>query len=132
MESLQNPRRYYELGGFEDERMQAARYRLLHDGFYVPLAELVEYNAESSKKTRKSPRSTASRPAGSFLIHYDNARYRDALVTYISDVYAARDNAQTPPKTHRKKFEELDQEYKAFMRTKGKRRRSEKVSHRKS
>jgi hypothetical protein len=120
MESLQIRDGYYELGGFEDERMQAARYRLLHDGFYVPLAELVEYNAE---KLQKDPKIATiySQSAGlaHFLIHYDNARYRDALVTYLSDVYAARDNAQTLPKLTEKKFEDLDQEYKTFMKNKG-------------
>jgi hypothetical protein len=81
---------------------------------------LVNYNAE---KLQKDPKIATiySQSAGlaHFLIHYDNARYRDALVTYISDVYAARDNAQTLSKLTEKKFEELDEQYKEFMKNKG-------------
>ena len=63
MESLRVEDGYCVLGGFDDERMHAARYRLLHDHFYVPLDELVGYTWRSCKRTRGSARSTASRRA---------------------------------------------------------------------
>ena len=53
MESLRQEDGYCVLGGFDDERMHAARYRLLHDHFYVPLDELVGYDME---KLQKDPR----------------------------------------------------------------------------
>ena len=116
MESLKVRDGYYELGGFEDQRMIAARYRLLNDHFYVPLAELVGYNME---KIQKDPRIATlySQSAGltHFLIHYDHARYRDALVAYLTDVYSAHDTEQTLPKLTGANFVDLDKEYKEFM-----------------
>jgi hypothetical protein len=43
MESLREEDGYYVLGGFDDQRMRDARHRLLVDGFYVPLSELISY-----------------------------------------------------------------------------------------
>ncbi|MHC4178928.1 MAG: hypothetical protein ACYSWU_15555, partial [Planctomycetota bacterium] len=43
LESLREEDGYYVLGGFEDERMYAARYRLLKDNFYLPLEELTTF-----------------------------------------------------------------------------------------
>ena len=84
MESLRQEDGYYVLGGFDDERLHAARYRLLHDNFYVPLQEFVGYGME---KIQKDPRigMLYSQAAGltHFLIHYDNGRYREALVAYL-------------------------------------------------
>ena len=116
MESLQVRDGYYELGGFDDQRMLAARYRLLKDQFYVPLAELVGYGRE---KIQKDPRIATlySQSAGltHFLIHDDHARYRDALVSYLTAVYSAQDTEQTLPKLTGASFAELDKQYKEFM-----------------
>ncbi|MCC6126884.1 MAG: DUF1570 domain-containing protein [Pirellulales bacterium] len=116
MESLQVRDGFYELGGFDDQRMIAARYRLLNDRFYVPLSELAGYGME---KIQKDPRIATlySQAAGltHFLIHYDRGRYRDALVSYLSAVYSAQDTEHTLPKLTGAKFEELDQQYKEFM-----------------
>ena len=46
MESLRQEDGFYVLGGFDDERMHAAQYRLLNDKFYVPLAEFTAYGRE--------------------------------------------------------------------------------------
>jgi hypothetical protein len=116
MESLRVRDSFYELGGFDDQRMIAARYRLLNDHFYVPLAEMVGYSME---KLQKDPRIATlySQSAGltHFLIHYDHAKYRDALVAYLSEVYSAHDTEQTLPKLTGERFADLDQQYKEFM-----------------
>ena len=99
--------------------MLAARYRLLNDHFYVPLAELVGYGME---KLQKDPQIATlySQSAGltHFLIHYDHGRYRDALVAYLSAVYSGQDTEQTLPKLTGANFADLDKQYKEFM-TKG-------------
>ena len=54
MESLHEDDGFYVLGGFDDLRMLAARYRLLHDDFYVPLADLeTEYVLAHSGPLRR-------------------------------------------------------------------------------
>ena len=104
------------LGGFDDERMVAARYRLLNDKFYVPLVDLVGYGME---KIQKDPKIATlySQSAGltNFLVHYDRGRYRDALVAYLAAVYAGQDTEQTLAKFTGENFDELDKEYKEFM-----------------
>ena len=64
MESLKVRDGYYELGGFDDERMLAARYRLAAATISTCRWPIWSATAwRSCKKTRKSPRSTANRRA---------------------------------------------------------------------
>jgi hypothetical protein len=116
MESLQVHDGYYELGGFDDQRMIAAHYRLLNDRFYIPFADLVGYGME---KLQKDPdiATIYSQAAGQthFLIHYDHGRYRDALVTYLATVYAGQDTEQTLSKITGENYGDLDKQYKEFM-----------------
>jgi hypothetical protein len=121
MESLRREDGYDVLGGLDDERVNAARYRLLHDHFYVPLSEFVDISME---ELQKDPRIATlySQAAGltHFLIYYDDARYRDALVSYLSTVYAARDNHDTLSRLTGTSYSDLDKQYREFL--KGKKR----------
>lgn len=116
MESLRQEDGYYVLGGFDDERLHAASYRRLHDDFYVPLAEFVDFDME---KLQKDPRISKlySQAAGltHFLIFNDGGRYRDALVAYLLIVYAGRDNHDTLAKLTGKSYGELDKQYREFL-----------------
>jgi hypothetical protein len=116
MESLRREDGYDVLGGLDDERVNAARYRLLHDHFYVPLGEFVDFSME---KLQKDPRIATlySQAAGltHFLIYYDDARYRDALVSYLSVVYAARDNHDTLARLTGTSYGDLDKQYREFL-----------------
>ena len=63
MESLRQEDGFYVLGGFDDERMHAAQYRLLTRQILRPLGRVHRHTAwRNSRKTRESPRSTARRP----------------------------------------------------------------------
>jgi hypothetical protein len=116
MESLREEDGYYVLGGFGDQRMIAARYRLLQDGFYVPLAEFTTYNME---KVQKHPQIATlySQAAGltNFLIHYEGGRYRDALAAYLSEVYSGRDTPETLAQLTGSSYDQLDKQYRQFM-----------------
>ncbi len=116
LESLREEDGYYLLGGFDDERMHAARYRLLKDNFYVPLEELTTYGME---RIQKHPRIATlySQAAGltNFLVHYDGGRYRDALVEYLSVVYSGRDTPDTLARLTGASYHQLDKQYRQFM-----------------
>ncbi len=116
MESLRREDGYDVLGGFDDERVNAARYRLLHDHFYIPLGEFVDFGME---KLQKDPRIATlySQAAGltHFLIYYDEARYRDALVSYLSAVYAGHDNHDTLARITGTSYGDLDKQYREFL-----------------
>jgi hypothetical protein len=116
MESLREKDGYYVLGGLDDQRMYAARYRLLKDHFYVPLEELTAYGME---KFQKHPQLATlySQAAGltNFLIHYDGGRYRDAVVAYLSEVYSGRDTPDTLARLTGTSYHQLDKQYRQFM-----------------
>jgi Protein of unknown function (DUF1570) len=116
MESLRREDGYDVLGGFDDERLHAARYRLLHDHFYVPFAEFVDFGRE---KLQKDPRIATlySQAAGltHFLIYYDEGLYRDALVSYLSAVYTGRDRHGTLAKLTGATYGDLDKQYREFL-----------------
>lgn len=116
MESLREEDGYYVLGGFDDDRMQAARYRLLVDDFYVPFAELVAYGMDDVRSDKRIA-TLYSQAAGltNFLIHYDGGRYRDALVDYLTAVYSGTDTLGTLAQLTGASYEELDKQYRQFM-----------------
>ena len=116
METLRQENGYYVLGGLDDERVHAARFRLLEDDFYVPLAEFCTYGME---KLQTDPRIARlySQAAGLtlLLVHYDGGRYRDALVAYLDAVYSGRDKPDTLAQLTGTTFPELDKQYREFL-----------------
>jgi hypothetical protein len=120
MESLRREDGYLVLGGRDDERLHAARYRLLHDNFYVPFGDFVGYGMETFQK---DPRIATlySQAAGQthFLVHGDGGKYRDALVAYLSAVYSGRDDHDTLAKLTAAGYDDLDKQYRLFIEAKG-------------
>ena len=116
MESLRQEDGYHVLGGFQDQRLYAARFRLLHDHFYVPLAEFTAYGRE---RLQSDPRikTLYSQAAGltHFLIYYQNGRYRDALVQYLSIIYSGHDDPSTLARLTAANYKDLDQQYREFL-----------------
>lgn len=117
MESLRSEDGFHILGGFDDERVHAARYRLLHDDFYVPLGELVDF---SMVKLQEDPRIAKlySQSAGltNFLVFYDGGRYRDAVVSYLLAVYTGRANRSTLSRLTGTDYPTLDEQYRQFLK----------------
>jgi hypothetical protein len=120
METLRKQGDWYVLGGWNDQRMVAARYRLLHDGFYVPLDELTTYGME---RLQTDPRVATlySQMAGltHFLIYYDHGRYRDALVSYLRAVYNGSQDPTILARLTGTPYGELDKQYRAFIKGSG-------------
>jgi hypothetical protein len=108
---------YVTLGGENAGRVPAARKRLLDDGFYVPLRELATMGRE---EFQQDPRISAiySQISGQafFLMHGDSARYRAALMDYLAALYAGHAALNTLEKLTGAKFEELDRQYREFMK----------------
>lgn len=116
METLREEKEALVLGGFEDDRIVAARYRLLEENFYVPLSEFCTYGME---KLQSDPRIATlySQAAGltHFLVFYDRGRYRDALIAYLTAIYSGRDNPGTLAQLTQTPYGELDRQYRAYM-----------------
>lgn len=116
MESFREEDGYCTLGGFDDERMVAARYRLLHDDFYVPLSEFCGYGMQRLQTDRRIA-TLYSQAAGltHFLVFYEGGRYRDALIGYLSAVYSGRADSSTLARLTGVPYATLDRQYREFM-----------------
>jgi len=116
MESLHEEDGYHVLGGLDDLRLQAARYRLLHDDFYVPLAEFVTYDLDDFQNDKRIA-TLYSQAAGltHFLICHQGGRYRDALVAYLAAVYSGRADSNTLAQLTGRSYSELDGQYRQFI-----------------
>ena len=108
---------YFTIGGENEGRVPAARKRLVDDNFYVPLREL---SALGMDQLQHDPRLKMiySQISGQalFLMHADAARYRPALLDYLIAVYTGRANPGTLEKLTGQRFEELDRQYREFLK----------------
>ncbi|MBN1393793.1 MAG: DUF1570 domain-containing protein [Pirellulales bacterium] len=118
MESLRQEGGYHVLGGLDDERIHAAK-RLLNDGFYVPLSEMVELGMDEFQQGELISK-FYSQSAGltNFLIFYDGGRYRDAVVSYLSAVYSGRADRGTLSQLTGVNYTELDKQYREYLKGK--------------
>jgi len=116
METLREEDGFFVLGGFDDLRLRAARYRLIHDDFYIPLEQFTAMGIEKFQNDSRLP-TLYSQSAGltNFLVHYDGGRYRDALVLYLVAVYAGLDQPDTLAKLTGVRYSELDRQYRKFI-----------------
>jgi len=115
-ESLVLHPEYGELGGLDNIRLKAARFRLLQDGFYIPLAE---FTAFSRAQLQSDPRIATlySQAAGlaAFLLDGDEARYREAAVDYLHAIYGNRATPVTLAELTGRSYPELDADYRTWM-----------------
>ena len=88
----------------------------MKDHFYVPLAEFTAYGRE---RLQADPRikTLYSQAAGltHFLVYYQDGRYRDALVQYLSIIYSGKDDADTLARLTGVGYNELDKQYREFL-----------------
>jgi hypothetical protein len=105
------------LGGLHDDRVEAARLHLEKNDFYVPFDKLVRMGVED---VQKHPHIAMlySQLAGmaNFLVHYDNGRYRDALVSCLAATYDGSQDPELLARLTGSNYAELDKQYQAYMR----------------
>ncbi len=117
METLTEHNGYYVIGGTRNDRLRAAAYRALELDWYKPLAELTNYGM---LQLVRDPEIAAiySQATGltTFLLHGQDARYRDALLDYIRLVYTAGSRPDSLSQLTGESYETLDQQYKEFLK----------------
>lgn len=118
MESLAHEGDFDTVGGADAVRYGDARFRLLESEFYVPLAQLTSAGMRDFQQDPNLPM-LYSQSAGlsHFLMHYDEGRYRDALVALLARLYAGQDRPGNLAELTGKSFSELDQQYREFMKS---------------
>lgn len=116
MESFRREGPWYVVGGVDDIRFHAARYRLLNDGFFIPFEQAAAMGMDG---VQRDPRIATlySQFTGMayFLVFHDQGRYRDALVEYLATVYAGRDTPDSLARLAGASFAELDRQYRQFI-----------------
>ena len=109
--------KYITLGGENAGRVPAARKRLIDDNFYVPLRELSAYGmSELQHDSRLSAIYSQISGQAWFLMHADHARYRPALMNYLIAVYTGHASIDSLEKLTGEKFEQLDSQYRDFLK----------------
>jgi hypothetical protein len=121
METLHDEDGFHVLGGLDDVRMQAARQHLENGDYFVPFERVTAYGMEQLQTDPKVASLYSQMAAmANFLVFDDNGRYRDALVAYLSAVYSTQDSPGTLAHLTGTSYERLDQQYKEFMKLRGK------------
>jgi hypothetical protein len=110
--------RCFTLGTPEAGRLPAARYRRVHDNFYVPLAELSVLGMLDLQQ-RPDVAKLYSQSAGlaSFFIDYHNGVYRGAFRRLLAAIYDGRDSPDALAKFAGRRDEQLDGEYLEYMQS---------------
>jgi hypothetical protein len=116
LESLTPHDGYFTVGGPDRGRMPIAQQHLLHEKYYVPLASLVEMGVTDVQQSAEIAKHYSQSGAlCTFLMHASDGRYREPLVQYLDAVYAGRDKPQTLSELTRRRYQDLDQEYRQFL-----------------
>lgn len=120
LESLQEVDGFCTVGGVNAQRLTDARFRLLADNFYLSLAEFVTFGLKQLQADPRIPQLyTQASGLTHFLMHYDQGRYRDATVDYLSAIYSGRDKPETLSELTGVRYLDLDRQYREFITTLG-------------
>lgn len=118
MESFQRKNGSYSLGDPNYIRFAGARINLLQKNYYVPLREFSEmgmYEFQHVPQPDLSKNYTQASGLARFFMEYDHGRYREALVTHLTQLYSAntkeREGAASLDKLTGVEFEDLDRQY---------------------
>ncbi|MBA3312645.1 MAG: DUF1570 domain-containing protein [Planctomycetaceae bacterium] len=123
MESFRPGEGLVSLGNVNHDRIRAAQYRY-EDGYYVPLGQfaakgLHQFQSEPSNVLQKNYSQAAG--LSHFFMHYDDGRYRDALVEHLSQLYhgvgAARRPVQNLAVLTGVAYTTLDRQYGEYMKS---------------
>ncbi len=116
MESFQHKNDEYSLGDPHYIRFAGARVNLLEKKYYVPLREFSGLGMQEFQHASELAKNyTQASGLARFFMHFDDGRYREALVTHLSQLYSGdtrvRDRATGLDELTGVDFEELDRQY---------------------
>ena len=109
-------------GDIDHDRIYWARYRVLVDGYYMPLQQFdrlgmrLFQSAQSEEDLRR--RYSQSTGLTHFFLHYDEGRYREGFLAYIAQLYAPAAHSQkTLQQILGVPYELLDRQYRDYLAT---------------
>src|SRR5207249_3286466 len=118
MESLAEQTGYWTAGGWEADRLQFARYRVLSGDLNLPLATISGLSREQIQKSDNIGRIyTQAAGLGHFLMDHDGngGAYRRPFLDLVSALYRGEKTDGLLAKVTGQPLEELDEQYRAFL-----------------
>lgn len=121
MESFQRGAQGVSLGDPKYIRFTGARYNLLKENYYVPLREFMGMGMREFQNHPQLVKNyTQASGLAHFFMHDANGRYREALVTHLSQLYSPsakqRQRVQGLDELTGVSAEELDRQYAEFQK----------------
>jgi len=121
MESFRREAGGFTVGDPGHGRIQAARMHFVSENYYLPLREFSRMGMvafQSAKEIRKNYSQGAA--LTHFFMHYEEGRYREALIEHLSQIYspakAVRENPDSLEELTGVDDEELDRQYARYIR----------------
>ena len=121
MESFHREGERFAVGDPRHGRIQAARAHLVNDKYYVPIREFTRMGMtayQGSPNIRKNYSQGAA--LTHFFMHYDDGKYREALIEHLSQIYSDNRLTREAPESLEDltgvEAEELDQQYVRYLR----------------
>jgi hypothetical protein len=116
MESLAQHDGYWTAGGWEADRLQFARYRVLSGELNLPLAPISALSRDAIQTSRDIGRIyTQAAGLAHFLIDGEGGKYREGFVDLLAATYRGEDAADSLAKFTGQPLASLDEEYRAFL-----------------
>jgi hypothetical protein len=123
MESFQREGDRCSVGDPGNQRLQAARGHFVRENYYVPMHEftrmgMIPFQTVAEANLRKNYSQGAA--LTHFFMHYDDGRYREALIEYLSQIYSPdktiRENPDSLEELTGVTAEDLDRQYAGYIR----------------
>jgi hypothetical protein len=121
MESFHREGDRFSVGDPGHDRLQAARLHFVKENYYVPLRDFSRmgmYAFQHDKEIRKNYSQGAA--LTHFFMHYDEGRYREALIEHLSQIYSptktVRENPDGLDELTGVEDEDLDSQYAEYIR----------------
>lgn len=104
------------VGGFDDERVRAARIYAVNSKVFIPFEEFTRVNRSTWQASPQVGRYYAQACGmAHFLVFYDHGKYRDAFGRILFDVYSGTDTAETVSQRTGASWETLNREYQEYI-----------------
>ena len=116
MESLCEHNGYWTVGGFDSDRLQYARYRVLNERYYLKLQQLVQLNRRTLQ-AHPNIRKLYSQAAGlsHFFMNGNGGNLRPKMMEYLLQIYDRADRKGTLPAVTKGALATLDTQYRNFL-----------------
>jgi hypothetical protein len=123
MESFQRDGKRFSVGDPGNQRLQRARSHFIAEHYYVPLHEftrmgMVPFQTVVEDDLRKNYSQGAA--LTHFFMHYDDGRYREALIEHLSQIYSPDKSVREHPDSLEEltgvAAEDLDRQYADYIR----------------